>query len=162
MNKDFKTNSKGITLIALAITIIVLLILAGVSIAAMTSDNGIIKQAQNAKEETEKANMEERIDQIIIEIEGTHRNPTLNDVIEGLIKGEVIGSAQDVNKETGSITTKNPSYIIDGKLDEYLENSGENGKPTDQGTLGTVTGTETTNTVVKDSLGNEVKVPAGF
>ena len=144
------------------ITIIVLLILAGVSIAAITSDDGIIKQAQNAKDETEKANMEERIDQVIIEVEGAHRNPTLNDVIEGLIKGEVIGSAQDVNKETGSITTKNPSYIIDGKLDEYLENSGENGKPTDQGTLGTVTGTETTNTLVKDKLGNEVKVPAGF
>ena len=116
-----KTNSKGLTLIALAITIIVLLILAGVSIAAMTSDNGIIKQAQNAKEETEKANMEERIDQVIIQVEGTHRNPTLEDIIDGLLKEDIIATRDDVNKETGSITTKNPRYVIEGKLDDYLE-----------------------------------------
>ena len=162
MNKNFKTNSKGITLIALVITIIVLLILAGVSIAAITSDDGIIKQAQNAKDETEKANMEERIDQVIIEVEGTHRNPSLDDIIDELLEKDIIGSRDDVNKETGSITTKNPTYVIDGKLDDYLGNSGEEGKPTDQGTLGTITGDETTNTTVKDKLGNEVKVPAGF
>ena len=44
-------NSKGITLIALVITIIVLLILAGVSIAMLTGDNGILTQANNAKVE---------------------------------------------------------------------------------------------------------------
>ena len=40
---------------ALVITIIVLLILAGVSIAMLTGENGILTQAQNAKEETEEA-----------------------------------------------------------------------------------------------------------
>ena len=50
---------KGITLIALVITIIVLLILAGVSIAMLTGENGILTQAQNAKEETEEARIEE-------------------------------------------------------------------------------------------------------
>ena len=44
-------NKKGITLIALVITIIVLLILAGVSIAMLTGNNGILTQASNAKEE---------------------------------------------------------------------------------------------------------------
>ena len=43
-------QTKGITLIALVITIIVLLILAGVSIATLTGDNGILTQAKNAKE----------------------------------------------------------------------------------------------------------------
>lgn len=42
-------NNKGITLIALVITIIVLLILAGVSIAMLTGENGILKQANTAK-----------------------------------------------------------------------------------------------------------------
>ena len=42
-------NQKGITLIALVITIIVLLILAGVSIAMLTGDNGILTQSRNAK-----------------------------------------------------------------------------------------------------------------
>ena len=48
-------STKGITLIALVITIVILLILAGVSIAMLTGDNGILTQAQKAKEETEKA-----------------------------------------------------------------------------------------------------------
>ena len=46
-------NSKGITLIALVITIIVLLILAGVAISMLSGDNGILKQAADAKTETE-------------------------------------------------------------------------------------------------------------
>ena len=48
-------KNKGITLIALVITIIVLLILAGVSIAMLTGQNGILSQAQKAKTETEQA-----------------------------------------------------------------------------------------------------------
>ena len=55
----FKRKEKGITLIALVITIIVLLILAGVSIAMLTGENGILTQAQKAKEETENAQAEE-------------------------------------------------------------------------------------------------------
>ena len=47
--KELKKSSKGITLIALVITIIVLLILAGVSIAMLTGDNGILTQATEAK-----------------------------------------------------------------------------------------------------------------
>ena len=55
-------KDKGITLIALVITIIVLLILASVSISMLTGDNGILTQAQRAKEETEKAAREEERD----------------------------------------------------------------------------------------------------
>ena len=47
MKEKLKQNG-GITLIALAITIIVLLILAGVSIAMLTGENGILTQAQRA------------------------------------------------------------------------------------------------------------------
>ncbi len=50
---------KGITLIALVITIIVLLILAGVTIAALSGDNGILTRAKEAKEKTEQAQKEE-------------------------------------------------------------------------------------------------------
>ena len=56
-----KDNQYGITLIALVITVIVLLILAGVSIAMLTGDNGILTQAQNAKEGTEQAGDIEKI-----------------------------------------------------------------------------------------------------
>ena len=56
-----KKNVHGITLIALVITIIVLLILAGVSIAMLTGQNGILTQAQNAKDKTEYKNAEEKV-----------------------------------------------------------------------------------------------------
>ena len=55
-------GEKGITLIALVITIIVLLILAGISIAMVTGENGILKQAAKAKEETENAAKNEKTD----------------------------------------------------------------------------------------------------
>ena len=62
MKKLLQKDTKGITLIALVITIIVLLILAGVSIAMLTGENGILTQAEEAKKETEKAGVEEAVD----------------------------------------------------------------------------------------------------
>ena len=59
MNFKFKER-KGITLIALVITIIVLLILAGVSIAMLTGTNGILTQANNAKQATEESTEKEK------------------------------------------------------------------------------------------------------
>ena len=56
-----KETQKGITLIALVITIIVLLILAGVSIAMLTGQNGILTQAQNSKTVTENKSAEEKV-----------------------------------------------------------------------------------------------------
>ena len=59
---NLKKSNNGITLIALVITIIVLLILAGVSIAMLTGENGILKQANNAKNKTEEAKIQEKKD----------------------------------------------------------------------------------------------------
>ena len=53
-------KQKGITLIALVITIIVLLILAGVTIATLTGENGILTRATDAKEQTEIASVKEQ------------------------------------------------------------------------------------------------------
>ena len=58
--KAFK-STKGITLIALVVTIIVLLILAGVSIAMLTGNNGILTQGKRAKEEQAHATVKEGI-----------------------------------------------------------------------------------------------------
>ena len=64
--KERKKTHKGITLIALVITIIVLLILAGVAIATLTGDNGIIAKAQQAKMQNDKANEKEQIDLAVL------------------------------------------------------------------------------------------------
>ena len=58
--KKTSENNRGITLIALVITIIVLLILAGVSISMLTGQNGILLQASNASRETEIASVKEQ------------------------------------------------------------------------------------------------------
>ena len=52
-------NQKGVTLVALVVTIIVLIILAGISINLLLGDNGIITIAKKAKENTELAKIEE-------------------------------------------------------------------------------------------------------
>ena len=54
-------KEKGITLIALVVTIIVLLILAGVCVAALTGENGLIRQANRADVRTRAAEIEERV-----------------------------------------------------------------------------------------------------
>ena len=54
-------NSRGITLIALVITIIVLLILAGVSIATLTGDNGLLSKVQEAKDATRGGEVQETV-----------------------------------------------------------------------------------------------------
>ncbi len=56
-----KERNKGITLISLVITIIVLLILAAITISALSGENGILKQAQRARLENKRATVKEII-----------------------------------------------------------------------------------------------------
>ena len=63
--KAKKYANKGITLIALVITIIVLLILAGVSIAMLTGENGVLTKASEAKEETNREGAREKLNLIL-------------------------------------------------------------------------------------------------
>ena len=71
---ESKIRNKGITLIALVITIIVLLILAGVTIAALSGDNGILTRAKEAKEKTSQAQKEE--EQTLSNMEDALNNAT--------------------------------------------------------------------------------------
>ena len=57
-----KENEKGITLIALVITIIILLILAAISIAMLTGENGILTKASTAKEKHQISEAKEKIE----------------------------------------------------------------------------------------------------
>lgn len=59
--KKIKKDEIGITIIALVITIIVLLILAGITIAMLTGDNGILTKATESSETSEREKTRERI-----------------------------------------------------------------------------------------------------
>ncbi len=56
---EMQKNERGITLVALVVTIVVLLILAGVTIMYVMSDNGIFGQAQKAGDDTNSAAVQE-------------------------------------------------------------------------------------------------------
>lgn len=54
-------SQKGITLVALVITIVILIILAGITIAQITGENGLFKRAKQAKQNTLDAQNEENV-----------------------------------------------------------------------------------------------------
>jgi len=94
MMQVLERNEKGITLIALVITIIVLLILAGVTIATLTGENGILTRAGEAKEKTGQASAKEQVQIAVtgsIGTDGEIDNGSLKDnlnQIEGIEMGE--------------------------------------------------------------------------
>ncbi|MBR3163392.1 MAG: hypothetical protein IKF17_04780, partial [Clostridia bacterium] len=60
-------KQNGITLIALVITIIVLLILAGITIASLTGENGILSRASESRDSQNKAQVQEELQLIVME-----------------------------------------------------------------------------------------------
>ena len=70
--KEFKEN-KGITLLILVITIIILLILAGITVNAITGNNGLIRNAGNAKEQSEIDNEKEIVDVSTVQVMGENK-----------------------------------------------------------------------------------------
>lgn len=106
-NVKMQKETLGITLIALVVTIIVLLILAGVTIATLTGDNGILGQAQKATIATEVAGIKEKI-----ELNG------INDGEEPKITGRL--SEIDMDIPENLVNKYNDIlYIKDSKL--YLD-----------------------------------------
>ena len=73
---------RGITIISLVVTIVVLLILAGISINAVIGDNGIIKKAQNSAELTKESEAKEIINRTVMEFYLTNDYETLEDFFE--------------------------------------------------------------------------------
>lgn len=71
-------KEEGITLIALIITIIVLLILAGITITFTLGDNGILQKSAKAKEEYTKAQLKEEIELAIVDIQAEELDKTLD------------------------------------------------------------------------------------
>ncbi len=158
--KNIAKNTKGITLIALVITIIVLLILAGVSIAMLTGENGIMNNAKEAKTQTEYKSAEEKVNLAIIKTMADDGQMTVEELRREIERqgGTVTGTAFPVQVQMDGYT-----FTVDAEGNINSNgSSGENKPPVNQGTLGTVTGNETTNTTVQDGLGNKVVVPAGF
>ena len=125
LKEEFKYSRKGITLIALVITIIVLLILAAVSIATLTGDNGILTRAQEAKNKTEEAQEKESLELAITssKIEDTDTLVIEKEKLENAIK-EQFGN----NKDFSVTDNKDGSFLVnmnDTKRMYYVDEKGE-------------------------------------
>ena len=79
-------KNKGITLIELVVTIVVLLILAGVSISTLIGENGIITQAQKSKEQTEIGREKEYISLAVADIKSNQNDINRDNLQEALDK----------------------------------------------------------------------------
>ena len=174
--KNVKEN-KGITLIALVITIIVLLILVAVSIGTLTGENGILAKAKKAKDETQKAIVKEKVQIAILASYGTDGRLDISQLnnnlknLEGLTSGVPITGNLPANIVVDGYNVKIES---DGTVSIEGENSG-NGETENPPTppqpekseleqakdSGTVLN-EDNLTEIKDKYNNKIIVPEGF
>ena len=135
--KLLKRKERGITLIALVITIIVLLILAAVSIAMLTGQNGILTQAQNAKKDTETASLIEQAKTDVLGIQAGNGGKISKDEFVNVLKKYFDGvpEAEDLPDDltTLTLTTKTEygsypikiSDIYNGTLEGTTTTGGE-------------------------------------
>ncbi len=105
-----KFSNKGITLIALVITIIVLLILAGVTIATLTGNDNLFKRAEQAEEETKKGEATEKINLKITNMQissyaENEQMPTLQYLADGFCKDKEIEYVDLKTKKYASLQT---------------------------------------------------------
>ena len=106
MKSTLKKTEKGITLVALVVTIVVLSILAGVSINTVVGDDGIIQKAKEAAETTRRASAEEEMNRLVLEYELAKSDENFEDFLQEKINEGRINGATDNGDGTVTITKK--------------------------------------------------------
>ena len=168
----------GITIVTLVITIIVLLILSGITITALSGDNGILKRAAEAKQETEKNQV---IEMVQLEVLGTYAeadgefdsekfkdnvkdhlknyNPVISED-EKTITVEVKKYEVVVDKETGEVVKKGEVKGVTPIFETKLYNEdGTELKGEGKGTV--IVGVKLTNKEKLDKYSIEIKNSKG-
>ena len=118
-------NFRGITLIALVVTIIILLILAGITIGTLTGDNGIIQKAKQAKIETEIATEKEQVQMsyLACKMEDYQNNVTKQAMQEELDK--------QVGENKTKVTSRGENLIIEFVESQRVYQIEQNGNITE-------------------------------
>ena len=168
-----RKRQEGITLVALVITVIVLIILAGVTLSTLVGDNGIITKAQEAKQNMANAAAEEDklIQNLLNEIKGIEAGGGEIEVPEGTIEfGEVTWSNGQAEVEILANTAgETLQYQVNGTEEGNWEEIGSGEKVTGlhhgdevharlwNGSIASVS----KSTTIKDEKKPEVKVTVG-
>lgn len=112
--KRYKRKDKGITLVALVVTIIILLILAGITISQLT-ESGLFSKAIEAKNETQKMQTKEELERVLMEaaIERQENEEyNSNDFLNQFIISKITGSQINGN----NVLINNYNFLIDREL----------------------------------------------
>ena len=158
--ENIKSNQKGITLIALVITIIVLLILAGVAISMLSGENGILKQAGKAKTETEKSAIEEAIQLGVLE-SLTDVNHSIDD--EGELKTN-IAKQLGISEDKVSVVPIDSGYKV--TVNDVIKVITEDGTVREENDIEKLQVSEETikedNLTLTDAKGHTITIPVNF
>ena len=131
-------QNNAITLIALVITIIVLLILAGITIASLTGDNGLLVRAVSAKENTEQAQVQEELQLAVIsssiDSNGKYNASKAATEITKILLGATASTNATSNTITGTYNGYTYNVDKDGKV-TITGNADGSGGDTDLVTL---------------------------
>ena len=164
--KSSKTKEKlkernGITLIALVITIIVLLILAGVTIASITGENGILSKATNARDNNTKASAEEKVKTEVLGSYGSDGKLSLDDLnnnlknVDGLkYNGSAISASNKIESLPATVNVDGYDVVITEQGNVEKPKTLEDAKTDDM-----LTKNDDTPITVDNKI---VKIPAGF
>ena len=124
-----RKDNKGITLIALVVTIIILLVLAGISIATLSGENGLINRAVTAKENTESAQEIEILQQAAVQAMGKSKSGDVEKqyLDAALANNSAIESTQDSAGGVKVTFKSGREYIVsaDGDVKEKATYSNE-------------------------------------
>ena len=159
--KEKLKGRNGITLIALVITIIVLLILAGVTIASITGENGILSKATSARDNNAKASAEERVKTEVLGSYGRDGKLSLDDLNNNLKNVDGLKYNEKKIADDNKIESLPATVNVDG-YDVVITEQGNVEKPKtleDAKTDDMLTKTNDTPITVDNKI---VKIPAGF
>ena len=159
--KNIVKKQTGITLIALVITIIVLLILAGVSIATLTGNNGILTQANQAKENNNSAAAKEKVQVEAlgsIDKSGKFNESTFEENVTKNIKGSTV-------KKSGNsliVTVDGYDVTVDATTGEVTGVAKANGETPSASVQPGIEVSKTVKDNYTDTNKEKATIPAGF
>ena len=176
-NNFTKSNQNGITLIALIVTIIVLIIIAGISIATLTADNGVLRQTNLTKVTQIESTAREQVGlacaAMRVAIAEAHAKDNSYSAVDNasliqtklkeLIVADTVGLDKD-SWDTSDLNTDAGTFNITYDGDDYKQVCNDtNASITFEITLGqkSIEITDETNSTLKDQNGNSVEIDIG-
>ena len=149
MNKKIRIQeNKAITLIALVITIVILIILAGVAVNLSLGENGIFNRAKIAREQYKMAEVKEKIELAIVDIQSERMSKGEQCTIDTIIS-ELPGKVNGLTISKDGENAKGKYNDCDFTIDSSLKTTIEGYTPSTGGSTG---GSSTPTTILVDTI----------